>query len=340
MMEEPLSLAETFLAHASVRVEVPKEPAEFESLLRDAWEKARKPWPQLVVSAHDFVRQLAQRMRKAWEGKPLEQLLKGLKLSDLYVVCAYALEVRGAIEVLDAHFLAKLLAALKYLKLPEAELDDVCQSVRIHVLMGTPKGGSPLADYAGEGPLLNWLRAIAVRLAGKRGVAAREMPMENLLKVLESVSTTGLEPELDFIKQRYRPEFQRAFNEAFSAIPSESRYLLRLYLVNRLPMTRLAELFEVNQSTISRRLQDARDALYEETKRLLKERFDLSSREFKSLMDVLKSQLDVSFSQLLKEENKEGEKGEEDEQEKKKKGKKVEKKKKGGEGKKDEEDRH
>jgi RNA polymerase sigma-70 factor len=63
----------------------------------------------------------------------------------------------------------------------------------------------------------------------------------------------------------------------------------------------MGPLFRVNQSTVSRWLKSARQAIYEETRRRLQERLNLSSQEFESLLAVIDSQLEVSFSQILKE---------------------------------------
>jgi hypothetical protein len=52
---------------------------------------------------------------------------------------------------------------------------------------------------------------------------------------------------------------------------------------------------------ISRWLKEARESVYEDTKRRLQERLRISSGEFESLMDAIKSRFEMSMSQLLNE---------------------------------------
>jgi RNA polymerase sigma-70 factor len=74
-----------------------------------------------------------------------------------------------------------------------------------------------------------------------------------------------------------------------------------MYFIERLTTTQLGELFGVEQSTAWRWLQNVRKAVYEATKQRLKERLHLTSGEFKSVVAAIRSQLDASISQILKE---------------------------------------
>jgi RNA polymerase sigma-70 factor (ECF subfamily) len=290
-----------------------EEPPEFERLLHEGWEAGRVAWPRLTVSGQDFMRYLWERLSQEERGQQLAEVLKERKQGDLYLACACVLKVPGAFEELEAHHLSKLPALLRYLHLPDADLQDVCQEVRIQVLMGTTK--SPrIAEYRGRGTLLNWLQAIAVRLALKRGIPRCEQAEEHVLDFIERASPSGLDPEIDFIKRLYRAEIQQGLDQARDSLPSRQQYLLKLYLKDRLSTTELGKIFGVSQPTISRWLQKVRDTLYKEMKRRLKERFGISSREFKSLMEIIKSQLDMSFTEPLKDEGKRDEKGEQGEE--------------------------
>lgn len=54
-------------------------------------------------------------------------------------------------------------------------------------------------------------------------------------------------------------------------------------------------------------MKDARQRIYEETRRLLQARLNLSAGGFQSFLSVLDSQLDVSLSQLFGEEDRRSE---------------------------------
>jgi len=61
----------------------------------------------------------------------------------------------------------------------------------------------------------------------------------------------------------------------------------------------MARLFGVSQPTMSRRLQATRQAVFEETKRLLRERLDFASSSLDSFLGSLDGRLDLSVSQIL-----------------------------------------
>lgn len=272
---------------------------EFENLLRRAWEKGHGAWPQVPLPAEVFMRHLARLLPGDSEAPSCSELLGQLALEDLYLACACVHGVSEATEVLEHDYLAKLPALIAHLKLPAPALEDLCQMVRIHLLLGTPESGPRLAEYTGRGALLSWMRVIAARMALRLAPPTRETSEENALAALESLQSPDPDADLALIKRRYRPVFLQAVREAFEALSSEHRHLLRLHFVDRLPTTRMAPLFGVDQSTVSRWIKGARQSVYEDTKRRLKERLRLSSHEFDSLVTTLESQLDLSFSEIL-----------------------------------------
>ncbi|WP_232293804.1 sigma-70 family RNA polymerase sigma factor [Stigmatella aurantiaca] len=268
-------------------------------MLRRTWDNARAAWPGVDLPAEVFVRHLSMRLSSQELGGPLALLLEHLVLADLYIACACVNGVAGAIEALEQHYLGKLPHALAYLRLPEQILDEVCQSVRIHLLVGTAESRPRLGEYTGRGALLSWIRVIAVRMALKQGGVGREAPEENVMTLIEAFSEPSSNAEIDLIKRRYRKEFRQAVRDAFSALSDDQRHLLRLHFIDRLSTIEMGPLFQVNQSTISRWIKSARQTVYEGTKSRLQERLRLSTREFESLLAEIESQMDVGLSQVL-----------------------------------------
>ena len=295
-MEDSFNFAEAFLEHTSTRASSLDDAMGVEGLLHRAWATGLGAWPRVDLPADIFARHLAQRLP---EGRPLAQQLESLALADLYLACACVHGVPAAIDSLERHYLAKLPMALAYLKQPAAMLDDVCQMVRMHLLLGMSGGRPRLAEYTGRGSLQSWIRVIAARMSLKQAAPAPETPEEDVFAALEALPAPGANAELELIKRRYHREFRQAVREAFDSLSSEQRHLLRLHFIDRLPTTELGTLFRVNQSTVSRWLKGARQEIFEETKRRLQERLDLSSKEFSSLLADLGSQLDLGLSQLL-----------------------------------------
>jgi RNA polymerase sigma-70 factor, ECF subfamily len=267
-------------------------------MLTGEYERARESWPGVALPREEFVRQLST-LLNATEGRALEEELERLALADLYLACACAHRVPGAVEALERHHLAKLPRRLKYVGQPEETVEDVCQQVRIHLLVGTAESPPKIAEYTGRGSLSSWLKAIGVRMLLKRVGANREEPEDDVVAVLEETPTPGRGPELELIKQRYQRDFRQALSESFNTLPREQRHLLRLRYVDRLTQVQMARLFGVTQPTILRRLERAYGDVFEQTKRLLQERLGLSSLDFESLLEEVRSQFDMSLSQVL-----------------------------------------
>ena len=296
-------MAATFLAHAKGSVLPPADAAAFERLLLQVCETSRARWPKVALPAQTFVTHLAERLPEAPHPTPVEQLLEQLSLEELYLTCACERGMASAIELFERDYLSKLPRLLRGHKQAEATIDDVCQQVRMKLLVATPGGGPKISEYTGRGALLSWVRVTAVRAAIKHQVGEKPASEEDPEDIIDDLPGAEADPEMELIKRRHQAEFRQAVREAFSLLSAEDRHRLRLYFVDRLSMYELAALFRVNQSTISRWLKTTRQTLYEETQRRLEKRLGLSHHEFKSFLATLKSRMHMS--QLLSAEKEE-----------------------------------
>ena len=298
-MEVPLKLAAILLEHTPEHIAELADVTPVGDFLHSTYLVGQERWPEVTLPAEVFVRHLAERLPAASEGGELWPRLEALALVDLYLACACARGEPKAVEALERYYLSKLPGQLAHLKRPPVEIEEVCQRVRLHVLVGTDEARPRIAEYTGRGSLLSWLRVVAVRMALKQHPAKAAEP-ENVNAALGALPAPGADAELDLIKRRYHYDFRQAVREAFAAVGSEQRHVLRLYFLDQLTTTELGKVFGVNPATVSRWLKSARRAVYEETKRRLQERLRLSSQEFASMLAVLDSQLDMSLSQVLK----------------------------------------
>jgi len=302
------SLAATWRMHARVRVFVPEANEGLETLLSRSFEAARAPWPAVLLPAAQFVRHLAERLPRKAEGSRLESLLGQLRLADLYLACACAAGVPAAIAAFEQHHLAKLPARLAMARVPAATIDDVCQMVREKLLVRTARGEPHIATYSGEGELQNFTYVIGVRFARKLKPAIDD-DVDMLAPVLPVPGPSPLEK---VIKRRFNVELREVLREALEALSSEQRYALRLHYGHKVSTTQLGKTLGVNQSTASRRLEAARQLIYEETLRILRERLLLSQSDLQSFLGGLNSELDVSLSQIFGEEDEDGGEGDDD----------------------------
>jgi len=254
-----------------------------ERLPEEAFETARAPWPDLQLTLEQFTRHVAG----------LERAFESLHLSDLYLACACALGVPRAAETLEREHLVKLPGILRRHGHSQETVDDVCQKLREKLILH-----SHISTYTGEGKLGSWVEVIAKRMANReaRPGAAESSGMSQLVEKQASSSDI----EKDVVKKHLLAELQAALREAGSALSGEQRQLLKFHYRNGLSESKLAELFRTSQPTISRRLKGAREAIFEETRRRLRQRLGLSEKDFDSLIaDVQSRWLDLSLSQIM-----------------------------------------
>jgi RNA polymerase sigma-70 factor (ECF subfamily) len=263
--------------------------AEVEAGLQRILDEARAAWPTLEVATEDFFRRVA-------EGQPadrtVEEWLEVVRAADLYLACACERAAPGALEVFDEHFLAPVLQVLRRKGYPAELVDEVSQDVREKLFLASPSRPPRILDYSGQGGLVQWLRVVAARVAID---VRRRMPQ--LAQLDTSREQDSHDPELDFIKAQYRHVFKEAFQSAVATLSSEHRNLLRLHFVEGATLHELASLFQVHRVTISRQIASAREEILEGTRRRLSE--SLSSAELTNVLQLLRSQLDLSISRVL-----------------------------------------
>lgn len=153
-----------------------------------------------------------------------------------------------------------------------------------------------IEGYQGRSSLAVWLRVIAVReavLMVRRNphVAADDDQIAAIL-------TPEHDPELAYMKRHYRDVFKAAFRDAIGALDREHRTLLRQSVVDGLGIDKLAALYKIHRATAARRLDAAREALTETTRRLLGERLRVDAGELDSILRLIESHLEITLGPL------------------------------------------
>jgi RNA polymerase sigma-70 factor (ECF subfamily) len=178
---------------------------------------------------------------------------------------------------------------------PSATLvDEVRQLVREKLFVGKDGASPKIVEYSGQGGLAGWVRVIAVRAAidlTKQDAPVAEPASE------QDEPMTG-DPEVDYVKQRYRQAFNEALRDAVAALPPPQRELLRIHFIEGRTLDELAAEAGVHRATIARRLVAAREAAAGEALRLLRARLDVAEAELASLARVMRSQLEMSLVAL------------------------------------------
>lgn len=270
--------------------------AALEPVLAQLLAAAAAAHPQITVAPARFAAHLGRALERARgdddQGKDPLALLSELKVADLYLACACADGDPEALRVFEQRELTRVPAYLaSFQGRGSAIAAEITQALRLRLLC--PREDSPglIASYGGRGALASFVRVTAVRLA--RDLIAR--PAEAVHQELSEHLMDSGDPELQLLRERSRQELTSALRAVVAALPPEQRNLLVLTVVERRSTTELGRALGVNQSTVSRRLATARQAVYEGVTTVLQQRLNLDADEFRSLLRLVGSQLDMSL---------------------------------------------
>lgn len=291
-MHALLSLSVTLLA----RAEAGPAAEAAECRLRAMVQEGRAAWPELPLPDAVFVDHVAER---APPGPDLAAALSTLCAADLYLACACVRGVPGAIAAFDGALIVPIAPRLRHIDPSPSFADEVRQRVRERLLVSSDGAPPRLSEYAGRAALSLWVRTVALRIALNLRTRVGAPHAAEGAALDQAV---GLDPEADYLKRRFQQEFREAFEASLSALAPQERTLLRMHFVDGLNLDRLGQAFQVNPSTISRRLAGLRQTLARQTRRLLQQRLHLRPSELDSLAGVVRSQLDHVVAGLLRQE--------------------------------------
>jgi RNA polymerase sigma-70 factor (ECF subfamily) len=213
---------------------------------------------------------------------------------DLYLACACALGVAGAIEAFERTYANDLARTVARVNPDGAFVADAVQAVRERLLLARADAPPRIGEYAGRAALRAWLASAATRVAFDLRRAKSDRPHDELKSDVK-LDVPATEPELAMLRARYKSDFEEALRLALRALPSRERAILRLHLAERTSIDGLATMYNVGRSTAARWLASAREHLLEKTREQFCDRVGLPSEEFDSVAAALRSDLDVSI---------------------------------------------
>lgn len=225
--------------------------------------------------------------------------LGAVNAEDLYVAFAAAHGDRHALDLIEQTYLGRIGRFIGHLRREAPFVDEVRQALRERILVGVGGRRPKILDYSGRGPLGAWFRVTVVRQA--LDLIEKEKAHQPAADGFdEDQLAATVDPELIAIRQRHLPQFREAFRSALASLDLRERNLLRFYLVDGLNIGRIGEIFGKSRATVGRMVVDTREKLLEETHRHLGELTGASDGEVRSLIRVLRSQLDVSIHGFLR----------------------------------------
>ena len=116
---------------------------------------------------------------------------------------------------------------------------------------------------------------------------------------LDLTEAVGDDLELQVMKAQASDAFRTAFETAMTNLPDRERLLLRYEIVDGLAQDKIAEIYRVHPSSISRWMANARHRIRDAVRREMSERLEVSAGQINSLMRLIESRLDVSLRGAL-----------------------------------------
>jgi RNA polymerase sigma-70 factor (ECF subfamily) len=243
-------------------------------------------WPDLTTDASAFERHV----RALCDRSEPPQLRHA---ADLYLAFACATGVPGAVAAFEALFAGTLASAIARIDGSPAFLEETAQALRVKLFVRDPP---KIASYGGRAKLSSWLTTFAARGAlDEREAAGEPTEHSSLADRLES----GANPEVDYIRARYKADFEAAVAAALTRLTGRERGLLRLHLGARMSIDGLAVAYGVGRSTAARWLASAREKLLKETHSEVRARLGATESAIRDFGLELGSQLAVSVVRLL-----------------------------------------
>jgi RNA polymerase sigma-70 factor (ECF subfamily) len=251
-------------------------------------------YPDLTVDAATFGAELARRLGAA--ASP-EQLAR-VRADHVHLAIACAAGDPLAIRRFEGDFLDEIDAAARRLRARPDQADEVRGHLRRILFVGEPGRPAALGEFSGRGDLRSYLRVMATRELvrainkGRREVGITDDAFLDLL-------SPASDPELGYLRERYRTDVDAALRAALAALPEQPRALLRYSLVDGWTVDRIGALYGVHRATAARRVAAAREELGAAIRAELAAHLAISIDDVDSIVRLVQSRIDVSLERLL-----------------------------------------
>ena len=263
------------------------------SVATELYAHCRAAWPEIALAGGEevFAQHLARHLAPGAEPATL-------CIEDLYLACACAQGSAAALLAFERLHLSQLDHFLSPRDRDPTFIGELRQTLRDKLFVSRAGQPPKIADYSGRGSLHSWLRVVTVHTSRNLHRGRRNDPLHEANEAAVQALASGPDPELSYLKGRYRMEFQEAVRAALQALPSEQQDVIRLHYAEGLNLERIGQRLGVSRATVARWRTAAQQAILDDTRRQLRQRLRLSDSEFGSLARLVRSQLEVSLSHL------------------------------------------
>jgi RNA polymerase sigma-70 factor (ECF subfamily) len=252
----------------------------------------RAAFPDVDVEARRFDAYVAERTPA---GMTFSAWARTACIEDLYLACACLDGKPAAFRAFDARFGAEIDRVLRGLDRRGLQ-DDAKQILMQRMFVAAPGATAKIATYTGRGPLRRWLRVATTRILLEL-VNPKEAPADDW--AIAALPDDRDDPELAYLKARYRAAFKAAFADALARLDDRQRTLLAQYHVDHLTIDDLGALYDVHRVTAARWVAQAQVELRATIVELLREQLGLSTADLAAVTRLVRSQLSLSLVRAL-----------------------------------------
>jgi RNA polymerase sigma-70 factor, ECF subfamily len=267
-----------------------------EAALLDYFRLACEPEGHFGVDVLDFGRYVTERAQHG-------ALPPARYAADLLLACACSRGIEPAIRLFQREYGVVMARVLQHRKASADVAEDVQQIVNERLLVGDPSRGIPpkIGMYQAAGPLKAWVATTTATtlLTLRRSSSRRRERSDDTPEA--ALANVQLNPELDYLKERYKAEVEDAIQQAIGLLDDRECTLLHLHLTERLSIDVLGSMYSVNRATAARWLAAARRKLLDLARERLRAALRLSDSECDSLVALVNTGLDVSIARRLSE---------------------------------------
>ncbi|MEN9579469.1 MAG: hypothetical protein RJA70_2478 [Pseudomonadota bacterium] len=285
-----VSSSEDYSWHARAASD-PGQLNSVEEMLRHIQRRVTLAWPEFSVSFDEFALYLAERVP---QGQAIGSV-EGLHLEDLFLAYGCVRGERSAVRAFEARYMAEVAQYLETSKDYRSHADEIRQRVLERALVGTTTAEPKLRRYAGTGPLAAWLRTMTVRVAVdllRQG--DKRHPPKNLPE-----SMPAIDPEVLYLKGRYREESEAALRAAIATLDARSTNVLKYYYFESMSSEAIGRIYSVTPRTVQRWLSTSQEQVVREFRKQLSASLDLSATQLDSLVGLVQSQLGATVSRCF-----------------------------------------
>ena len=271
---------------------------KFSGPVKKCYEKCTENFDTFEISLNNFTRKLKKSLKATFGEKVFTMdeesfisYLQKIHTTDLYLTMGMSAGNEKAWEIFNQRFAPKINEFSQYYADDEDIAEDVFAYTKSSLFVKIKKTGKPKIDsYNGRGSLESWLKVIVYREV----ITHQKNRMKSIS--LDSI-VLGVEEDHDYDSEMKM--ISTILMSGFKSLEEKDKVLLREYYILKQPERILADKYNVNVSTISRRLRKICDNLYVVFFTLAKNDFHLERQEAKDMFSKFSKSWHSNVAEIL-----------------------------------------